>query len=89
MGHRRFSAREIGERAQAIYDREIRANVEPLHKGSFLVLDIESGKYEIGDDYIAIARKMQAEKPSSALFTFKIGSPAVAKIGAGSRCVTE
>ena len=45
-----MEAAEIVRRGEEIYDRDIRALVEAEHDGKFLVLDIESGDYEIGDD---------------------------------------
>jgi hypothetical protein len=43
----KLTPEEIAARGEAIYDRDIRHKVEGTHDGKFLVLDIETGEYEI------------------------------------------
>jgi len=45
-----YNSDEIVQRGQVLYDQQIRAQVETRHKGKFLVLDIETGNYEIDVD---------------------------------------
>jgi hypothetical protein len=45
-----YSKEEIARRGNKIYRRDIRDRVMPIHKGKFLVLDIESGDYEMDRD---------------------------------------
>ena len=47
MGHPRYTKEEIAARGQAIYEQRIRAKVEPEHIGKFLIIDIETGDYEL------------------------------------------
>ena len=47
---REYTLQEIRQHAEELYRREIRPKVMPLHKGKFLVVDIESGDYEIDED---------------------------------------
>ncbi len=47
---------ELAERGEALDERDIRARVQPEHRGKFLVIDIESGDYEI-DDKVQAARE--------------------------------
>ncbi len=41
-----------------MYERQIRDKVELKHKGKFLVIDIETGKYEIDDDDLAATKRL-------------------------------
>lgn len=47
MPHPRYSSHEIVERGQAFCEQQLRAQVEPGNIGKFLVIDIETGEYEI------------------------------------------
>jgi NADPH-dependent 2,4-dienoyl-CoA reductase/sulfur reductase-like enzyme len=82
MPHPGLTTEEIGRRGQDLYDRQRRARVEADHRGRYLVLDVETGDYEIGDDYLVLSRRLQARRPDAALYTVRIGYPAVGRIGA-------
>lgn len=83
--HTRFSNDEIASRGQSLYEREIRANVEGQHDGRFLVLDIETGEYEIADLAVDAVRRMKARHADPALFIIRIGRPAAYRLGAHLR----
>ena len=57
MGHPRYTSEEIAARGKAIYDEKIRAKVEPQHTGKFLIIDIETGDYEMDEDEFAASRR--------------------------------
>ena len=50
MGHPRYSSDEIVRRGQEWYEREIRSKVEEGNKGKNLIIDIETGDYDLDDD---------------------------------------
>jgi hypothetical protein len=81
MGHPRFTAEEIGARARALYEQSIRAKVEAEHRGKYLVIDIETGEYEIGEDYLTLSRELQARHADAALHIIRIGYPTAGRIG--------
>lgn len=77
-----LTAAEIAERGRAIYEREIRAKVEePANKGKILVLDIDSGDYEIDEDHLTASDRACAKHPDGVFFGLRIGYPALGKIG--------
>ncbi|MCC6359116.1 MAG: hypothetical protein IT450_10245 [Phycisphaerales bacterium] len=82
--HTRFSNEEIASRGQSLYDREIRAIVEPQHDDRFLVLDIETGEYEIADVAVEAIRGMKARRADAALYILRIGRPAAYRLGVAS-----
>jgi hypothetical protein len=41
---------ERARRGREIYERDIRADVEPDHDGEFLVVDVATGDYAVGKD---------------------------------------
>ena len=78
---------EIGKRARELYDTSIRPKVEPGNVGRYIVIDANSGDYEVGDDYIVLTDTMSARHADSALYTLRIGYPVVGRIGGRARPV--
>ena len=46
----RYSAEETARRGDAIYERDIRAQAEPTHRGKVVAIDIDSGTYVMADN---------------------------------------
>lgn len=82
-----YSSDEIARLGRAIYDREIRQQIEAGHLGQFVVIDVESGKFEIASDHLTAVKKARAKYPEASLFTVRVGYPAAARIG--GRVVTR
>ena len=69
----RDSKEELGERAKALYE-QLRPQVEtPENIGKLIVLDVESGDYEIDEVGIASSRRLQERHPGAALCALRIG----------------
>ena len=62
MSARPFTAEEITQRGEDLYERSIRAKVEGNTRSKYLVIDIETGDYEIGDDYLALSDLVLAKR---------------------------
>jgi len=77
----RPSANEVGDKGQAIYDRDIRSQVEPALIGQFVAIDIESGEYEVGPDHYETALALKSRRPNSIVYTIKIGYDAAIVMG--------
>jgi len=62
------------ERAQELYER-LRQEVEtPENIGKLIVMDVESGDYEIDDETSSEpSRRLQARHPGARLFALRIG----------------
>ena len=68
-------AQELGERARQLYER-LRSQVEtPETIGKLIVMEVESGDYEIDDETSSEpSRRLQARHPGAArLFALRIG----------------
>jgi hypothetical protein len=81
MGHTRFTAEETLRRGEEIYERRLREQVEAGNIGKYIVINVDTGEYEIGDDYMSLARHALARQPDAALCTLRIGYPALGRIG--------
>ena len=82
MSYSDWTAEEIGARGEEIYQTQIRDKVDPKkHKGKFLVLDIETGDYEIADEDLEATKRLLAKNPKAMTYGVRIGYPATHGIG--------
>lgn len=80
----RYTIDESVARGEEWYQRGIRAQVETdANKGKIVVIDVETGEYEMDADALAAARRHRASKPDATLYALRVGYPALAKIGGG------
>lgn len=68
-----YAPEEIGRIAEDIYQRQIRSQVFPQHKGEFLILDIDSQDYEIDDNDVAAEKRLRKRRPDGTFFALRIG----------------
>jgi hypothetical protein len=73
MGHPRYSTDEIVARGKEIYEKQLKSKLEPEHIGKFLVIDIETGEYEMDEDDLAASLRAYDKKPEGARFGMRIG----------------
>lgn len=81
MPYTNYTSKEVTSRGEAIYRREIRDKVESNHKGKFLVIDIETGEYEINGDDLVATKRLLAEHPNAVVYGLQIGFPSGYRIG--------
>jgi hypothetical protein len=82
MPHSRMSNEEIDRRGQDLYERVIRGNVDTAaNLGRQIVIDVETGDYEIDDDGVLASKRLIAKHPGAALYGLRIGYNAVYAIG--------
>lgn len=82
MPHPRFGGEEIVRRGEELYARNLRELVEiPENIGKIISIDIETGEYEIDDDPVLPARRLQARRPGAALYGKRIGYNAAFALG--------
>jgi hypothetical protein len=74
-------AEEISRRGEALYEQKLRDRVEAGNTGKILVLDIDTGDYEIDDDHLTAVRRARARNPEATLYARRIGYPALGRIG--------
>ena len=81
MPYTNYTSKEVASRGEAIYRREIRHKVEPKHKGKFLVIDIETGEYEMNADDLVATKRLLAKHPNAIVYGLQIGFPTAYRIG--------
>ncbi len=81
MSYAHYTAEEVAVRGEALYEQGIRAHVEAPHKGKFLVVDIETGDYEIDADDLAATKRALAKRSDAVLYGLRIGYPTAYRLG--------
>jgi len=81
MAQPRYTSEEVAARGREIYEQQIRAKVEPEHVGKFLVVDVETGDYELDEDDVAAMKRAAAKHPADVLYGLRIGYRTMGRIG--------
>jgi len=69
---RLYSLEEMKRRAEELYAR-IKPEEDQDNIGKFLMVDVESGDYEIGEDDMKTSDLLHARHENAQVFTFRIG----------------
>ena len=72
---------EVCDRGEKIYEERIKSLVEPQQIGKFIVIDIESGDYEIDEEMLAASDRLQKRRPDSVQFGAMVGYESAYQIG--------
>ena len=75
---------EIVQRGKALYEQQIRAQVEAGNFGKVLVINVNTGEYEIDPDHLTASSRSAAKFPGAPLYAMRIGAPALGRIGSRS-----
>jgi len=73
---------DIARRGQEYYDEFLRAGLVPKHNGEFLVLDVETGQYEMDRSELAAIRRAKTRVPEGVFYILRVGYPTSVRIGA-------
>ncbi len=66
---------------EQIYEEQIKHLVEPRENGKFIVINIESGDYEIDEEDIDASQRLKARRPDSVRFGARVGCKAAYRMG--------
>ncbi len=67
---------DIATRGDAIYKDHIRHLVEPHEKGKFVVIDVDSGDFEIDERDGDATRRLLDRNPGAMTWAVRVGYPA-------------
>ncbi len=88
MAHAKTPARprkETHRLGEAIYERDIRAQVEADHRGEIVAIDVDSGSWAIAENARVAAQRLRAQRPgANDVWLVRIGYRALRSFGAGS-----
>lgn len=72
----------VARRAKELYNRDIRARVEPSHVGEFVVVDVDSGDFEVDRDQLRALDRLMARRADAVPFLLRAGFPTAVRLGA-------
>ena len=75
---------EIVQRGKVLYEQQIRAQVETGNLGKVLVINVDTGEYEIDSDHLTASDRAAARFPGAPLYAMRIGAPALGRLGSRS-----
>ncbi|WP_293352778.1 MULTISPECIES: hypothetical protein [unclassified Microcoleus] len=77
-----LSSEEVAKRANLLYETKIRQKVETEGNiGKMVIIDIETGDYEVDEMGIQAALNLYAKHPYARLFGIRIGYNVAASLG--------
>jgi len=77
----RYSKEEFARRGDEIYERDLRPHVEAGNEGKFIVIDIETGAYEIDADELVASDRLLARHPDAQVWLRRVGSRYARRFG--------
>ena len=85
-----FSKEEIRQRAEALYNQELRSSIETeANIGKIIMIDVETGEYDIDAVSLEAAHRMKAKRPEATLYAVRIGYEAVYGFGGAPQRVKQ
>ena len=86
--HPRYSKEEFAQRGDAIYESQIRAQVEEGNRGRIVAIDLETRDFEIDSSEIAACDRLEARHPDAQIWIVRIGSRHVRRFGGRTKRTT-
>jgi len=65
---------------EAVYESKLKKKLEPKYKGKIIAIEVESGKYFMGDTVIEAANKAREEFPDRYFYFKRVGYRALHKV---------
>lgn len=72
---------EVTALGEAIYQDRIKSLMEPTERGKFLVIDVESGDYEVDQDHLTASHRLRKRRPDAVTYALKVGYRAAYSLG--------
>jgi hypothetical protein len=80
MPIRRYSKEEFSQRGNALYESQIRSQVEAGNHGKIVAIDIESGDFEVDEDTLVASDRLLERHPDAQTWFIRIGHRAVHRL---------
>jgi len=77
----RYSKEEFARRGDEIYERNVRPQIKKSDNGKFVVIDIETGDFEIDTDELAASDRLLARKADAQMWVTRVGSRYARRFG--------
>jgi hypothetical protein len=78
----RENASQIAARGREIFEHRLRGLLEPDNNGKFIVIDVETGDYEIDEDDLIASMRAYNKRPEGVCYGMRIGYSSAGTLGA-------
>ena len=77
-----MSDEEVTKRGEELYKQSIRGKVETANNiGKMVIIDVETGDYEVDEMGLESARRLHANRPNAELYGIRIGYKSAEVLG--------
>ncbi len=80
----RYSKEEFAQRGDALYESQIRSQVENGNHGKIVAINIETGAFEVADTSMAAVDRLYEREPDAQPWVIRVGHRAVFRFGSRS-----
>jgi hypothetical protein len=77
----KYSRDEVAQRGKDIYRTQIRPKLWPEYKGKIVVIDVDTGEFEVADDGLTACRRLRERCPQGQFWSERVGYVAVVSFG--------
>ena len=77
----RFSKEEHARRGTAIYEQQVRPQIEAGNRGKIVAIDVETGAFEVADDTLTASERLLARYPDAQIWCVRVGHRGVHRFG--------
>ena len=71
---------ELAQKAETIYRDTIHGKVDGKRDGQIVMIDVDSGDYEIDEHLLPAADRLRVRRPAARLYPIRIGGSAIYSI---------
>jgi hypothetical protein len=76
-----YSREEFARRGEQIFERDIRPTLSGARDEDFVLIDVETGDYEIDAADIVALHRLLARRPDAQVWMRRVGSPYAHRLG--------
>ena len=80
MTSKKYETGQVVDLGKAIYKEKIKHLAEPAENGKFVVIDVESGDYEIDEQIIPASDRLRERHPNAVTYAGRVGYPTTYKL---------
>ena len=82
-----YDKEEFARRGDELYEHEIYPHLKAEDEGKFVVIDLDTGAYEVDKDELAASDRLLARHPQAQMWLVRVGSRYVRRFGPRSRSI--
>jgi hypothetical protein len=74
-------SQDVARRAGQLYDKVLKAKLEPTHQGQFIAIEPDSGEYFVGKTHSEVVAAARKSHPDRLTLVLRVGEPATYYLG--------